>query len=48
LLFRWVFTAAAAFLTISFVALLAIEEIPLRGPVSQPTSPQPSAPVAAE
>src|SRR5262249_49845935 len=30
--FRWVFTAAAAFLAIALVALLAIKAQPLRGP----------------
>jgi EmrB/QacA subfamily drug resistance transporter len=48
-LFRFVYTAAAAFLTIAFIALVAIEERPLRGPAAAPESTSaPSAPVAAE
>jgi MFS family permease len=48
-LFRWVFIAAAAFLTIAFVALLAIEERPLRGPTMRPApAREPSDRVAAE
>jgi EmrB/QacA subfamily drug resistance transporter len=35
-LFRWVFIAAAALLTAAFVAVLAIEERPLRGPDRPP------------
>jgi MFS family permease len=31
-LFRWVFLAGAAFLTVAFVAILLVEEKPLRGP----------------
>jgi MFS family permease len=30
--FRWVFIAAAAFLSLAFIAVLAIEERPLHGP----------------
>jgi MFS family permease len=44
-LFRWVFIAAAAFLGVAFIALLAIEERPLRGPALQPLD---SPPMAAE
>jgi EmrB/QacA subfamily drug resistance transporter len=48
-LFRWVFIAAAAFLTIAFVALLAIEERPLRGPTAKPAPARESSDrVAAE
>jgi MFS family permease len=36
--FRWVFIAAALFLAIAFVAVLMIEEHPLRGP-SMPPQP---------
>jgi EmrB/QacA subfamily drug resistance transporter len=47
--FRWVFIAAAVFLGIAFVAMLFIEEHPLRGPsMPPPDSPPPPAPVAAE
>jgi EmrB/QacA subfamily drug resistance transporter len=45
--FRWVFVAAAAFLAAGFLAVLVIEERPLRGPAAaRPVAP--SAPVAAE
>ena len=36
--FRWVFIAAAVFLGIAFVAMLAVEEHPLRGPKLQPAA----------
>jgi hypothetical protein len=44
-LFRWVFIVAAAFLSVAFVALLALKERPLRGPTLRPVG---SPPVAAE
>jgi EmrB/QacA subfamily drug resistance transporter len=44
--FRWVFVAAAAFLAVALLAVLALEERPLRGPVVPP-EPSPK-PVAAE
>jgi hypothetical protein len=34
--FRWVFVAATIFLSAAFVAVLVIEERPLRGPSSWP------------
>jgi MFS family permease len=47
--FRWVFIAAAIFLSTALVALLLIEERPLRGPASRAARPEaPEAPVAAE
>ncbi len=42
--FRWVFIAAACFLTAAFIAVLCIVERPLRGPAVRPQS----APAAAE
>jgi EmrB/QacA subfamily drug resistance transporter len=45
--FRWVFIAAAVFLGIAFVAMLFIEEHPLRGP-SMPQDSRSSASAAAE
>jgi MFS family permease len=45
--FRWVFIAAAVFLAIAFVAVLMIEEHPLRGP-SMPPPDSPSSPATAE
>jgi MFS family permease len=45
--FRWVFIAAAVFLGIAFVAMLFIEEHPLRGP-SMPQDSSSSASAAAE
>jgi MFS family permease len=49
--FRWVFIAAAVFLAIAFVAVLFIEEHPLRGlsmpPAEQPRPPS-SPPFASE
>jgi MFS family permease len=42
--FRWVFIAAAVFLCIAFVAMLFIEEHPLRGP----SMPSPGSPSSAE
>jgi EmrB/QacA subfamily drug resistance transporter len=50
-LFRWVFIAAAAFLSAAFVAVLCIVERPLRGPAGRPQPSQharQSAPAAAE
>jgi EmrB/QacA subfamily drug resistance transporter len=44
--FRWVFAAAAAFLTIALIVVLMIEERPLRGPAMPTPVPAPS--VAAE
>jgi EmrB/QacA subfamily drug resistance transporter len=38
LLFRWLFAAGAAFLTLGLVAVLLIEERPLRGPRPEPAS----------
>jgi EmrB/QacA subfamily drug resistance transporter len=47
-LFRWVFIAAALFLGLAFLAILWIEERPLRGPAPrQPREPA-AAPLAAE
>jgi EmrB/QacA subfamily drug resistance transporter len=46
ILFRWVFAAAAVFLTAAFIAVLVIEEKPLRGPTSRHRTPPAS--VAAE
>ena len=50
ILFRWVFAAAAVFLTAAFIAVLVIEEKPLRGPTSRrrPGADAPPAQVAAE
>ena len=45
-LFRWVFVAAAVFLAIAFVAVLMIEERPLRGPSMPPANSPPSSPPA--
>jgi MFS family permease len=43
--FRWVFIAAAIFLSTALVALLLIEERPLRGPASRAARPEaPEAP----
>jgi len=48
-LFRWVFLAAAAFLSAAFIAILLIEERPLRGPSGGPQhAPRAVKPVAAE
>ena len=44
--FRWVFIAAAVFLAIAFVAVLMIEEHPLRGPSMPPADSPPSSPPA--
>jgi EmrB/QacA subfamily drug resistance transporter len=48
--FRWVFVAAAGFLAAAFIAILLIEERPLRGPSSgqQPPARPASEPLAAE
>ena len=46
--FRFVFIAAAVFLAAAFIAVLAMEERPLRGPAARPLPPASSAPVAAE
>jgi EmrB/QacA subfamily drug resistance transporter len=49
MLFRWVFIAAAAFLAAAFVAILLIEERPLRGPSAGQQPARPAArPLAAE
>jgi hypothetical protein len=45
-LFRLVFAAGAIFLAAGLIAVLAIEERPLRGP--QQRTPAPPTPVAAE
>jgi EmrB/QacA subfamily drug resistance transporter len=48
-LFRWVFIAAAAFLSAAFIAILMIEERPLRGPSpGQQSAPRAAKPLAAE
>ncbi len=49
-LFRWVFVAAAVFLGTAFIAILCIEERPLRGPSKwrQPAEPAAAGSVAAE
>jgi hypothetical protein len=36
--FRWVFVAAAVCLAISFVAIAAVEERPMRGPATPPVA----------
>jgi MFS family permease len=40
-LFRWVFVAAASFLTAAFAAVLCIAERPLRGPAARPEPARP-------
>ncbi len=42
-LFRWVFIGAAVFIVVALIALLAIEEQPLRGPEHAPGAPPVSA-----
>jgi hypothetical protein len=34
--FRWLFVTAAVFLSVTFLALIAIKEQPLRGPTAKP------------
>ena len=47
-LFRWVFVAGAVFLTAGLLAMLLIEERPLRGPTKVVVPPDPASPAAAE
>ena len=47
-LFRWVFAAGAGFLALGLIAVLAIEERPLRGPRQDKSEEAAAAPAAAE
>jgi EmrB/QacA subfamily drug resistance transporter len=48
-IFRWVFLTAAFFLAVAFIAMVMVEERPLRGPADAPAGSPPRArPTAAE